>query len=84
MSFGTGNLGLSSILAPVHIDHGFEIVWLHLNQLYAAAPTRMRGSDAIVARPCKRPQPENPEGRPGEDGSLYSGDSVPLQGFVSR
>lgn len=33
----------------------------------------MRESDVIAAHPIKGPEPANPEGRPGEDGSSVSG-----------
>lgn len=45
-------------------------------------PVLMRGSDVIVARPFKWLEHVNPEGKPGEDRSPGSGDSVLLEGLI--
>lgn len=42
----------------------------------------MRVSEVIAARPLKQLEPVNPEGGPGEDKSLVSGESIPQEGFV--
>lgn len=42
----------------------------------AVTPARMHRSDFIAAQPFKRLKDRNPEGRPCEDESLCSGDSM--------
>lgn len=49
----------------------------------AVTPVHMHGLSAIVAQLFKRPQPADPERRPGEDGRLCIGDSASLEGFVT-
>ncbi|XP_073480068.1 RNA guanine-N7 methyltransferase activating subunit-like [Aquarana catesbeiana] len=44
----------------------------------------MNSGDVIVAPPIKELELADPEGRPGEDESPVSGDSVPLEGFLLK
>lgn len=63
--------------------HYFCSRWFLERCATIAAPVCMRGSDVVVARPFKHPEPPNSDRRLDVDGSPVSGD-VMLEGFILR